>query len=254
MERTKMLLSTIATDAAETAGANGLGLEIAEFCTAFNFDQYFLETDRKIREEIRGIDHLTYHAPFNELFPCAIDPKARELARYRYHQAIDAGAYYGTKKIIVHSGYAPNFYYDCWFEEQSILFWKEFAGMIPEDVTICVENVLETQPEPLLHILEGVDHPNIRMCLDIGHANAYSERPVMEWLELFAPWIAHFHIHNNGGKTDEHKGLWEGTIPMEKVLIRAQELCPDATFAMEIMETAPSVVWLEEKGFLEDRK
>ena len=63
MERTKMLLSTIATDAAETAGANGLGLEIAEFCTAFNFDQYFLETDRKIREEIRGIDHLTYHAP-----------------------------------------------------------------------------------------------------------------------------------------------------------------------------------------------
>lgn len=252
MKNTRWLLSTIAPDAAEAAREYGLGLEIAEYCTAYNMDIEFEETNKKVCEEIEGIDLLTFHAPFNELFPCAIDLKVREVAGVRYAQAIELANTYGVKKLIIHSGYTPTLYYPIWFEEQSVGFWKDFLQKVPEDVTICMENVFEEEPDPFLHILENVNDPRLKMCLDIGHVSAYSKIPVMEWLEKFAPWIRHFHIHNNDTTWDSHQPLANGAIPMEDVLRRAVELCPEATFALELMETRESVEWLKEKGFLED--
>ncbi len=80
MENHRFYLSTIAADAAGTARQYALGLEIAEYCTACNMDEHFPETDAAVREKIAGIARVTLHAPFNELFPCAIDPRARALA------------------------------------------------------------------------------------------------------------------------------------------------------------------------------
>ena len=76
--------------------------------------------------------------------------------------------------------------------------------------------------------------------------NAYSKVPVMDWLEVCAPYISHFHIHNNDGSWDTHSALDQGTIPMREFINRAETLCPDATFTLELMEAAPSVRWLLE--------
>ena len=86
LNKERIYLSTIASDAAETARSWGLNLEIAEFCTAWNMDRKFPAVDRRVQEAIRGVGSLLLHAPFNELFPCAIDPKARELAADRFRQ------------------------------------------------------------------------------------------------------------------------------------------------------------------------
>ena len=40
-EKDQLFLSTIAPDAAEEARRHGLGLEIAEYCTAWNMDEQF---------------------------------------------------------------------------------------------------------------------------------------------------------------------------------------------------------------------
>ena len=40
------------------------------------------------------------------------------------------------------------------------------------------------------------------------------------------------------------------TIPMETLLNAAAQLCPQATFTLELMDSEPSVKWLQEKGFL----
>ena len=245
-----LYLSTIAPEAAEVARKRGMNLEIAEFCTAWNMDDRFSEVDREVRGKIKGIGSLLLHAPFNELFPCAIDPKARELAADRFRQAIDLAKGYGAKKVIIHGGYNPWIYYPVWYVEQSILFWKDFLLDDP-GVELVLENVLETDPTWLLDIVKGVNDPRLRLCLDIGHINAYSKISVMEWLELCALWISHFHIHNNDSTADCHCALFEGTIPMEDFLRRAEALCPAATFTLELMETGPSVAWLEDKGLLE---
>lgn len=245
MNRAYLYISTIDSNAAFVARKYGVGLEIAEYCTAWNMDDKFQETDAKVQSEIEGISNRVLHAPFNELFPCAIDPKARELAALRYRQAIDIARQYGAGKVIIHGGYNPWIYYPVWYTGESISFWKRFLKEDP-GMQIVLENVLETEPELLLDIIKGVDDPRLRMCLDIGHANAYSKISVMDWLETCAPYISHFHIHNNNGSWDTHSALDCGSIPMREFLHRAEILCPNATYTLELMEAGPSVRWLLE--------
>lgn len=245
----KFYLSTIAPDASPIARCYNLGIEIAEFCTAWNMDDEFAPTDTLVSEKVAGIPERILHAPFNELFPCAIDRKARALAADRYRQAIALAKHYGATKVVIHGGYNPWIYYPVWYVEQSVAFWKEFLLEDP-GVQIVLENVLETEPQWLLDIVKGVDNPRLRLCLDIGHVNAYSHIPVLEWLERCAPYISHFHIHNNDGTQDQHSALFEGTIPITEFLCQAETLCPDATFTFELMKSEPSMKWLREKGLI----
>ena len=166
------------------------------------------------------------HGPYNELVPCAIDRQARALAAKRYRQAIELAQLYGAKKVIIHGGYNPWIYYPVWYVEQSIVFWKEFLKEDP-GVEIVLENVL-----------------------DIGHVNAYSKVGLLDWLESWAPFLSHFHIHNNDGTWDRHDPLNSGSIDMEAFLRRAETLCPDATYTIELMEAESSMIWLREKGLI----
>ena len=249
MKKENLYLSTIAPDAVPMAKEYGIHLEIAEYCTAWNMDEKFGGVDQVVRKKLDGISQSVLHAPFNELFPCAIDKKARVLAAQRYRQAIELAKRYGSTKVIIHGGYNPWIYYPVWYVEQSILFWKEF---LKEDsgVEIVLENVLETEPQWLLDIAKGVDDPRLKLCLDIGHVNAYSKIPLMDWLESWAPYLGHFHIHNNDGSRDQHNALNDGNIPMNDFLLRAEELCPNATFTFELMKDEPSMKWLAENGLI----
>lgn len=238
-------LSTIDANAHSLASEYDLGVEIATFCTARNMDEDFPEHDAALRQQLRGVLRRLFHAPFNELFPCAIDPKARALAAERYRQSIRLAKDYGAAKVVIHGGYHPRIYYPVWYVEQSILFWRDFLKKDP-GVQIVLENVLEEAPEMLLEIVAGVDDPRLRLCLDVGHVNVYSKVPVHSWLECWAPWLSHFHIHNNDGCWDSHSALSEGTIPMKKILTEAAARCPDASFTLEVPEAEPSVKWLEE--------
>ena len=141
LKKENIYLSTIASDAVHIAREYGLGLEIAEYCTAWNMDEKFDEVHPKVREEITGIPKRILHAPFNELFPCAIDKKARALAAQRYRQAIELAKAYGATKVVIHGGYNPWIYYPVWYVEESVKFWKEFLQEDP-GVQIVLENVL----------------------------------------------------------------------------------------------------------------
>ena len=240
-------VSTIAHDASALAREFGMGLEIAEFCTAWNMDEEFSQADTAVKQKLEGISATILHAPYNELFPCAIDKKARSLAAERYRQAIALAGRYGAQKVVIHGGYHPLMYYPVWYVEQSILFWKEFLREDP-GVEIVLENVLETEPQWLADIVKAVDHPRLRLCLDVGHVNAYSKIPVENWLDSFAPWLSHVHIHNNDGTQDQHMALHQGNLSVKDVIRWLGKRCPDATITLELMEAESSVRWLKEEG------
>ena len=243
-------ISTIDENAGTLASKYGLGIEIADFCTAWNMDERLAETDAQVQKMVCGITKRVLHGPFSELFPCAIDPKIRAVAKERYQQAVALAKQYGATKVIIHGGYNERLYFPCWFVEQSILFWKDFLTEVPE-VEIVLENVLEPKPEMLVEILEAVNHPNLKMCLDIGHANAYSSIPLQDWLNTCGPYISHFHIHNNDGTQDAHSPLTEGTIHMRSFLMNAQSTCPNASFTLELMDAEASVQWLVKEKIIE---
>lgn len=143
MNPSQLYLSTIDPLAGNIARREGLGVEIAEFCTAINADDLFEETNASVAHQIAGVPRRILHGAFNELFPCAIDPLARKLAAYRYAQALSLAQRYGARKLVLHGGYSPRLYFPCWYEEQSIAFWKEFLDTHPGDYEICLENVME---------------------------------------------------------------------------------------------------------------
>lgn len=246
MNMHQFYISTIDPNAAAVAQKYGLGLEIAEYCTAQNMDELFPAVHEKVRKTVEHCERRVLHGPFNELFPCAIDPKARDLAAQRYRQAAELAKNYGARKLVIHGGYHPYVYYPQWYVERSIIFWKSFLQEDP-GVQIVLENVLEKEPQWLCDIVKAVDDPRLRLCMDVGHINAYSSIPVMQWLESCAPYLSHFHIHNNDGSWDTHSSLNQGTIPMAQLLEQAQCLCPEATYTLELVESEPSVRWLLER-------
>ena len=254
MKREKLYLSTVDTEAADLSRKFGLGLELAEFCTAWNLDDEFTATDCKVRAEMEGLTRFTLHGPYNELFPCAIDRKARALVRDRFLETIGVAEGYGIRKIILHGGFDPHLYFPCWFIQESTRFFMDFVKEIPEDMTICLENVLEEQPSYLTDILRSIDDPRLRMCLDVGHAKAYSSLDPLDWISEARDVIDHFHVHNNNGTRDSHSGLMDGVIPMEALFNRIETFCPRATVTLELPEAAPSLAWMAEHNLLEEEK
>lgn len=247
MKRSKLYLSTIDCHAGALARAHGLGVEIAEFCTAINADDRFDETDRAVEAQLQGIPRRILHGPFNELFPCAIDPLARKLAAYRYAQALTLAERYGASKVVLHGGYSPKLYFPCWYMEQSVIFWREFLDTHPGSYEICLENVMEEEPEMLCSIVRQVADPRLTLCLDVGHVNHYSAIPALNWMEQYGPCLSHLHLHNNDTGADSHSALPQGTLPMADIIRAVPE---NATATLELIEIGNSIAWLEENGLL----
>ena len=159
--------------------------------------------------------------------------------------------------MIVHANYIADLYYPGWFVNRHVEFWKRFLGEHKEDITICLENVMENEPDLLQEIIKQVGDPRFRMCLDVGHANLTPMAPI-DWLRMCAPYISHYHIHNNDGPAglprrnmgDKHSALGKGNIDMLTLLRTAEQLTPDATAAIESYEPEESVRWLAENGLI----
>ena len=244
---------------AEIVKANGLGIEIAEFCISENMDKRFDEVLPHVLKNAEASPDKTLHAPYNELFPMAIEPLLVDIAYKRYEQSLDYCHRFGATKLIVHANYIQEMYWAEWFVSRHIAFWKRFLAEHDDDIVICVENVQEENPELILGILREVDDPRLRMCLDVGHANLTPVAPI-DWLKACAPFVSHYHIHNNFGSPAEGRKSWgdrhlspgNGNIDMKALLTLAEELTPNATAAIESYELEDSVAWLKENRFIGD--
>ena len=249
--RQRLYLSTIADDACPLARDNGLGLELAEFCTASNLDRDLPEYAPIAREKMQYANRFVFHGPFAELCPAAIDPLVREVTERRYLQAAAQAAALGIHRMVIHTGYIPMVYYPVWMIEQSVAFWKQLLPKLPDGMTILLENVMEDTAEIPVSIARDVNDPRLRLCLDIGHANTrLSKAPVADWIRAMAPWLSHLHLHNNDGDWDLHQNLGDGVLPVAELIRQAEALCPAATYTIETMHAAPSVQFLKDEGFL----
>ena len=136
MKKQNLYLSSIAPDAPEVAAEYGLGLELAQFCTAAFLDSpetagslfsqdascaSFLQ--ESLAACLSSSDRFIMHGPFNELTPAAIDPLVLEITEKRYRQAIEKAAELRVPKLVLHAGFVPLVYYPEWFVSRSVLLW-----------------------------------------------------------------------------------------------------------------------------------
>ena len=183
----------------------------------------------------------------------AIDYRARELGMQRLNEAYEVAETLGVTRMIVHNGWLPFIYFKSWQAEKGALFWQAFLRDKPADFELCIENVLEDEPDMLVDMMRQIDDPRIRLCLDIGHANAVTAKnlPVTRWIQRLAPYLAHFHLHNNDGSGDTHAAFDAGSIDMQEILQTIDRCCADdVTYTIEAREPLPCLAWLKAHQYL----
>ena len=129
----RLAIATMCGKWQQIAEEYGVAIELDQYCQAENMDGTKGEkVEAVIRKSLEKYKGLVLHAPFNELFPAAIDPKARQLAMDRLQQAANLAIIYGVKKMVVHSGFMPHVYFKEWHIPRSVEFWTEFMEDKPE--------------------------------------------------------------------------------------------------------------------------
>lgn len=206
----------------EMLGEAGVGAEI--YLAAAVLDD--LSPDRAERAASRlaaaGVRTLTFHAPFEELWPGARDESARRLCEGRLLQAVSLAPLFRPLGIVAHGGYFSwlyDFDPERWLAPAARTFRAVAAKAEQAGVDLFLENVFDEVPDPLLALREAVGSPRIGFCLDPGHATLFSRLPVTKWIEAFAPALRELHVHDNRGLRDDHLPVGEGTINFRGVIL-----------------------------------
>jgi len=104
------------------------------------------------------------------------------------------------------------------------------------DQVIAVENMLPhhpfaARPGELVEVVRQFDHPRVRVVFDSGHAHVAGW--VTELLDELAPWIVHWHLHDNDGTRDLHLQCGYGTTRWDEVFGRVAAVPLDRAVYVE---------------------
>ncbi|MGA3291177.1 MAG: sugar phosphate isomerase/epimerase [Candidatus Bathyarchaeia archaeon] len=89
----------------------------------------------------------------------------------------------------------------------------------------------------LQYIFSKLKSPNLKLCLDVGHANT-NEGPI-KYIEEFADRIVSVHIHDNNGKYDEHLTIGMGTINWNILADEFKKIKFYGPFVYEVLSRTP---------------
>ncbi|MBE0689963.1 MAG: sugar phosphate isomerase/epimerase [Anaerolineae bacterium] len=199
--------------------------------------QAMLEDYRALLAPVRGI--LAMHGPFFDMAPGSIDQRINQLTSERYQHALQIAAALRVRIVVFHANFLVNIrtadYRRSW-QDRNVEFWSELADYAQRhDVVIAVENMWEFDPYIIGDVLRRVDHPNLRACIDVGHAHLFSKTPFDEWLSVMMPYLVHAHINNNPGDNDFHQSLHDGVMDFSQLLpqLRALPNPPSLTLEMD---------------------
>lgn len=150
MKQNQLFIATFSNDAVRLACAHGIGLELNHTCISEMLDPSNREA---LLEEIRrdmdasGADtpqKLLLHGPFTEIYPAAIDYRARELGMQRLNEAYAVAAALGVTRMIVHNGWLPFIYFKSWQAEKAPCSGKISCAISPRTSSFVLKTCWRT--------------------------------------------------------------------------------------------------------------
>lgn len=174
----------------------------------------------KSTQEFKAIAHslqneglsCTLHAPFFDLAPGALDQKILAASREKLHRAFDLIAIFKPQAIICHLNFESNkhgYKLDEWFAATHETFRQLLTVAAETQTTLALENTYETEPSQHLRLMQALDSPLAKICLDVGHLLAFAKCPWQDWRPAL-PFLGHLHLHDNQGVTDTHQAIGRG--------------------------------------------
>ncbi|MBU2054086.1 MAG: sugar phosphate isomerase/epimerase [Proteobacteria bacterium] len=196
----------------------------------------FTESDfRETADLLADAGHsVTFHAPFMDLRPGALDPRIRQTTLERLRQVFVLVPWFRPRSVVCHPSFDEKYYVSgekMWLHN-SLETWRRLLEYVGETETvIALENVYERDPHQLRLLLDSLASPKFRFCFDTGHFNVFAGAPLAEWMEILGGSLGEIHIHDNRGTADEHLPAGEGTFPFGELLaiLRERNLKPILT-------------------------
>ena len=124
----------------------------------------FAEADfREIADRLADAGlSVTFHAPFLDLRPGAIEPKIRQVTVERLRRVFELIPWFLPRSIVCHPSFDEKYYISCeqlWLEN-SLETWRCLLGYVQGTGTIiAMENVYERGPQQIRPLLDALDSP-----------------------------------------------------------------------------------------------
>lgn len=183
---------------------------------------------------------LGLHGAFFDMISASLDPEVVALTLRRYRQGLQIARLLGGDYLVFHANYMggwklPN--YRMGWHERQVAFWRPFAEEAAEHgLYVLLENMWAPDPTILRDVLEEVNNPYMRACLDVAHAALYSEMPIRHWIDVLAPYLSVCHLNNTDGQLDSHAPLGDGIIDYRQVLARLRALPAAPLLTLEMSD------------------
>lgn len=221
------------TDAQKVRAYEGTGFKHLDYSfyrsnyegSPFMSDGWVKEVAAAAREAERlGLDFVQAHSPGNDYFS-----NDRETVIKGNIRAIEACAYLGIDRIVVHSGRSRALKmpadWNKYLNEVKSFYEALYPAMEKYNVRVLAENYLpaddgECSLASGAHMAELVDmcaHPLMGVCWDTGHANLINPDQYGDIVSLGGRLCA-VHIQDNMGKRDDHICPLMGTLDIDAVM------------------------------------
>lgn len=181
---------------------------------------------RQARELLTGHGgRLGIHAPFDGLHLASSDPAVRTLVASRYTAALEFAAELGASHMVVHSPFLffghPQLVHTPTNGLAALIVQAQatLERVIPLaerlGCTLVIENILDTNPGPLLTLVASLGSPRVRASLDTGHAfitHQLGGPTPDQWVRDAGVLLEHVHLQDNDGQLDRHWPPGDGDV------------------------------------------
>jgi len=177
----------------------------------------------EVRDVLSYRPEISFHGPFMDLNPAAIDMQVRQATMDRFSQTFALAEILRPKCIVFHSGYEKWKYalkIETWLE-RSIDFWDPFIERAAQlELKIAIENIFEDEPTNLRMLMEKIGGTHFGICFDTGHFNLFTKVPLQTWIDELKDYLVELHVHDNDTSADQHLPIGEGVFDF-KALFKA---------------------------------
>ena len=210
------------------------------------FDAYLTE-ERRLAEDA-GIVISQVHGPWRWPPQDATEEDRAERME-KMKRSIRGTAVLGCKNWIVHpimpygiNELGTDDAQKTW--DLNVVFMRELLACAKEhDIIICFENMPMPNfslgsVEAIMRFVNEMNDDHFRVCLDTGHVNVFPGQTLYYAVHMIGDKLQTLHVHDNSGKSDEHRLPWLGTADWEGFGRALREIGFDGVFSYE---TGPAI-------------
>lgn len=221
------------------------GYSFCDFPLADTETEYYREGDDSFIEDARsalesaGIKVFQIHGPWR--FPKDATEEDRAERFDKMTRAMKLAKHLGAEYMAVH----PLMPFGICRDNPDELYRinKEYYTALARvaegiGVTVCLENMPfvnfpMSTPSEIAAFIRDIDHPNLKMCFDTGHANCFPEPIGKSVREIGADLIRILHLHDNLGVDDTHSVPYDGIVNWAEVIEALYDVGYDGVINLE---------------------